>query len=144
MTSAKPVPRPVAVERTLEIFSDEWAFAVLQECFFGVRRFDDFQRNLAISRSVLTRRLNHLVKQKIVERRLYSSRPPRYEYRLTERGHDMYPIFVAFRQWGERWLKLGNAPGLRLTHIPCKHELHLKMSCAHCARDLAARDVRYT
>lgn len=131
------------MERTLEIFSDEWAFAVLQECFFGVRRFDEFQRHLDISRSVLTRRLNHLVKQKIIERRLYSSRPPRYEYRLTERGHDMYPIFVAFREWGERWLKIGKTPDLRLIHIPCKHDLHLRMSCEHCGQVLHARDVRY-
>eukprot|EP00456_Euglypha_rotunda_P025944 TRINITY_DN20917_c0_g1_i1.p2 TRINITY_DN20917_c0_g1~~TRINITY_DN20917_c0_g1_i1.p2 ORF type:complete len:130 (+),score=32.85 TRINITY_DN20917_c0_g1_i1:96-485(+) len=104
MTQSATLHRPVAIARVLDIFSDAWSFAVLQEAFFGVRRFDDFQQNLSISRSVLTQRLKHLVNQKILERRRYSTRPARYEYRLTERGRDMYPIFVAFRQWGERWL----------------------------------------
>jgi len=144
MTPSQAKHRPVAVERTLEIFSDSWSFAVLQEVFFGVRRFGDFQSNLAISRSVLTRRLKHLVAQKILERRRYSTRPARYEYRLTERGRDMYPIFVAFRQWGERWLDDAEShAGLRLIHRPCEHGLDMKFCCRHCGKEIHASDVHY-
>lgn len=136
--------RPAAVARSLEIFSDSWAFAVLQELFFGVRRFDDFQRNLNISRSVLTRRLRHLEQQLVITRKIYTSRPKRYEYKLTERGRDMYPIFVLLRQWGEKWLDDAETSGLHLTHKPCGRNLEISLNCSSCGKEVNARDVDYT
>ncbi len=137
------LPRPAAVERTLAIFSDFWAFAVLQELFFGVRRFDDFQQNLNISRSVLTRRLRHLEEQLIIERKLYTTRPNRYEYKLTKRGRDMYPIFVALRQWGERWLDDARTDELQLIHKRCDKELNLKLICGECNEEVNANEIHY-
>jgi len=99
--------RPYAVRKTLDIFRDKWSFEVLQELFHGVRRFDQFQENLKISRSVLTRRLKHLAAKSIISREVYQERPRRFEYRLTARGVDMYAIFLMLRQWGERWLEAG-------------------------------------
>jgi DNA-binding HxlR family transcriptional regulator len=136
--------RPEAVERALEIFNDSWAFAVLQELFFDVRRFDEIQRNLQISRSVLTRRLKHLEDQQIIFRERYNTRPDRYEYRLTERGIDMYPIFTLLRQWGEKWLPDIAPSGVKLTHKSCKNELTMILSCEHCGDPVTARDVDYT
>lgn len=135
--------RPEAVERALEIFNDSWAFAVLQELFFGVRRFDDIQRNLQISRSVLTRRLKHLEDQQIIFKQLYNTRPDRYEYRLTDRGIDMYPIFVLLRQWGEKWLPNVAESDVKLTHKTCKKALTMVLSCEHCGDPVSARDVGY-
>lgn len=137
------LPRPTAVARTLDIFSDSWSFAVLQELFFGVRRFDSFQKNLNISRSVLTRRLRHLEEQLIIDRRLYSTRPDRYEYKLTKRGRDMYPIFVSLRQWGERWLEGTKTEGLQLIHSRCEKELNLKLVCGDCQQEVDASEIRY-
>lgn len=141
--STTDLPRPAAVKQTLEIFSDPWAFAVLEELFFGVRRFDDFQKNLKISRSVLTRRLKHLAKQQVIERRRYQTRPDRFEYRLTDRGRDMYPIFVSLKQWGEKWLDGGSTDKLRLVHKPCNKDLDVETVCAHCQKAVNAVDVSY-
>ena len=132
---------PVAVGKTLEIFSDNWSFSVLQASFLGIRRFDDFQRNLNISRSVLTRRLRHLETQKIIYRSQYSSRPKRYEYRLTERGIDMYPIFVLLKSWGERWLDNAQTHHLDLIHTPCGHSLDVTLTCTSCKQEVTARNV---
>jgi DNA-binding HxlR family transcriptional regulator len=140
---ATPVARPTAVRRALEIFSDPWAFAVLQEAFFGVHRFDEFQRNLAISRSVLTRRLNHLVANGILERRRYQQRPDRYDYGLTERGLEMYPIFIALRTWGEQWLDDDGERAPRLIHARCGQETHPRLVCDHCGEPVKAQEVRY-
>jgi DNA-binding HxlR family transcriptional regulator len=137
------VARPTAVRRSLAIVSDPWAFAVLQEAFFGVRRFAAFQRNLAISRSVLTRRLGHLVENGILERRRYQSRPDRYEYRLTERGLEMYPIFIALRTWGERWLEDDGLAGPRLIHVKCGHQTHPQLVCDRCTQQVRAQEIRY-
>lgn len=134
--------RPAAVRKALDIFSDGWSFAVLQEMFLGVRRFDDFQRNLQISRSVLTRRLNHLVEQKIIRREVYRTRPVRNEYRLTERGMDLYAIFVALKRWGEQWLDVdGN--NFRLVHTPCGHDLDPMVVCKHCQMRIDPHDISY-
>jgi DNA-binding HxlR family transcriptional regulator len=151
-----PIARPTAVRRALEIFSDPWAFAVLQEAFFGVHRFDEFQRNLAISRSVLTRRLNHLVDNGVLDRRRYQQRPDRFDYRLTEKGLEMYPIFIALRTWGDEWLDDDQVGGgedsrvsnfgeraPRLIHARCGEETHPRLVCDHCGEPVRAQEVRY-
>lgn len=134
-------PRPVAVGKALEVFSDNWSFSVLQELFFGVKRFDDFQRSLNISRSVLTRRLRHLESQNIISRYQYSTRPSRYEYRLTERGIDMYPIFVQLKSWGEKWLDDSHTSNLELIHTTCGHPLDVTVNCTSCNKEINARNV---
>lgn len=136
--------RPVAIQRALAIFNDAWAYAVLQELFFGVRRFDDFQRNLNISRSVLTKRLRHLEEKKIITRQPYSLKPKRYEYRLTDCGLDMYPFFVLLRQWGEKWLSDATESGIQLNHSCCGNPLHITLHCTACNEKVKARDVNYT
>jgi len=68
----------------------------------GVTRFDDFQERLGISRNILNQRLNHLVETDILERVRYSDHPPRYDYRLTDKGRDLWPVLTAMRQWGDR------------------------------------------
>jgi DNA-binding HxlR family transcriptional regulator len=139
---AGPAARPEAVRRALEVFSDPWSFAVLQEAFFGVRRFEQIQRNLGISRNVLAKRLRHLVEHEILERALYQRRPDRYEYRLTARGREMYPIFVALQHWSERWLG-EDGPRLQLVHAPCGKASRPRMTCDRCGEDIHAGDMRY-
>src|SRR5262245_44322125 len=78
-------PRPSAVRRALEIVSDPWTFAILQEAFFGVRRFEQLQVQLGISRGILSKRLANLVENGILERVRYQRRPDRFEYHLTDR-----------------------------------------------------------
>ena len=141
--AASATQRPAAVQRALKIFSDPWSFAVLQEAFFGVHRFEDFQRNLAISRSVLAKRLAHLVENEILERIRYQQRPDRFEYRLTDRGREMYPIFVSLREWGERWLGDLGGPDLRLVHAACGSETHPHLVCDHCGEQIRAEQMRY-
>jgi DNA-binding HxlR family transcriptional regulator len=134
--------RPTAVRRTLEIFSDPWAFAVIQECFFGVHRFDEFQRNLGVSRNVLTKRLKNLVDENVFDRRLYQTRPNRYEYRLTEAGRAMYPIFMSLHQWGEEWLEEEEgASHITYVHTTCGRETEPEMVCNRCGRRIRAEDM---
>ena len=146
MESGVEVPnsvRPAAVRKALSIFSDPWSFAVLQEAFFGVRRFDAIQRNLGISRGILAKRLRHLVEHGILERRRYQQRPDRFEYRLTDRGRDMYPIFLELMRWGERWLDDDGSPTVRLIHEPCGEPTAPRTTCDQCGKEIRAEDMRY-
>jgi DNA-binding HxlR family transcriptional regulator len=134
--------RTTSVQRTGAIFQEAGASLVLREAFFGVRRFDDFQRALGISRSVLARRLKSLVEQDILERRQYQSRPDRYEYRLTERGIELYPIFLAMKAWGDKWLGSDGEP-IVLRHERCGHDCEPRMTCDHCGAPIDAREMTY-
>lgn len=131
-----------SVARTLEVIGEWWTMLVVREAFNGVRRFDHFQARLGIARNVLAARLQRLVDFGILERRLYQERPERFEYRLTERGLDLYPVLISLMRWGDRWLAGPDGPPLTLNHEPCGHELGATLSCVNCGQEIRPRDVR--
>ena len=90
------------IARSLERVGEWWSILILRDAFLGLTRFDQFQKSLDIAPNMLTRRLNGLVDSGLLERRLYSEKPPRYEYILTERGRDFRPVLLAMMAWGNR------------------------------------------
>jgi len=131
-----------SVARTLEIVGEWWTMLIIREAFSGIRRFDDMQRRLGIARNVLAARLQTLVENGILERRLYQQRPERYEYRLTEKGLDLYPALISLMRWGDRWTAGEAGPPLVLTHETCGHTVEAMVSCSHCGEPLRPREVR--
>ncbi len=129
-----------SVARTLEVIGEWWTMLVIRESFNGVRRFDDFQGRLGIARNVLAARLQRLVDHEVLERRQYQDRPPRWEYRLTEKGRDLYPVLLAMLAWGDRWTAGDDGPPLKLTH-ECGNEPDAVLVCSHCGKKIDARDV---
>ena len=93
-----------SIARALEIVGERWTLLIVRDAFRGLRRFDEFQANLGIARNVLTDRLNRLVEEGILERVLYSERPERYEYQLTDKGRDLNIALAGLRQWGDQYL----------------------------------------
>jgi DNA-binding HxlR family transcriptional regulator len=131
-----------SLARTLGVIGDRWTMLVLREAFLGTRRYDDFQRNLAAAPHIVASRLRKLVESTVLEKRRYQDRPPRYEYRLTERGHELDPAFIALIGWGEKWLKSAHGPATIRTHKSCNHRLHTVTACAACGEAVTARDVK--
>ncbi len=130
-----------SVELALQQVGDRWTFLLLREAFFGVRRFVDFQRSLGVARNLLSERLGRLVEHGILERRLYQPRPDRYEYRLTDKGRDLYGVTVAIMRWGDRWLT--DAPPLRLSHAADGGEIEQELRCTTCGDAVGPREVSY-
>lgn len=87
----------------VNVFASLWDVELVAESLLGVRRFNDFQAALGISRHVLTLRLRGLVADGVMTRELYQSGPDRYEYALTDKGRDLVPVLMAMRQWSARW-----------------------------------------
>lgn len=143
MDRGKPDTRVDSVSRTLAVVGDHWTFLVLREAFFRVRRFDQIQQNLGISRNILTGRLRHLVKHGILRKERYQERPPRFEYRFTAKGLDLYGITVALMAWGDKWLAGPAGPPLRLVHKPCRQIASPHLVCGHCGRKILARDMDF-
>ena len=110
-------PRICSVARTIDILGDRWIFLILREAFFGVRYYDQFLSNLGIATNMLSNRLKRLVENGIMEKNKDSTDSRRMTYRLTEKGRDLYPVTLAFMQWGDRWLADEKGPPLLLFHV---------------------------
>ena len=129
-----------SIARTLEVLGDRWTMLVMRDAFLRVRRFEDFQRELGIARNVLTDRLNRLVEEGILERVRYQDRPARFEYRLTEKGIDLWPVMMTMMQWGDRYYAPEGRPRI-IRHRDCGGELIDHLKCSKCGAGLGPRDV---
>ena len=144
MTDASWDRSRCSVAGTLAVVGEKWSLLVLREAFLGVRRFADFQRNLGAPKAVLTDRLATLVDQDILRRVPYQAEGDRqrHEYRLTEKGIDLYPTLVALMQWGDKYLGEGAPPPLELHHRDCGAPVHLGIVCDDGHELSGAREVR--
>jgi DNA-binding HxlR family transcriptional regulator len=133
-----------SVAGTLAVVGEKWSLLVLREAFLGVRRFADFQRNLGAPKAVLTDRLATLVDQGILRRVPYQAEGERqrHEYRLTEKGIDLYPTLVALMQWGDKYLADDGVAPLALEHRDCGAPVHLGIVCDDGHELSGAREVR--
>lgn len=129
-----------SIQASLDILGDRWTTLILRDAFRGVRRFEDFRRDLDIARPVLTERLKRLVDRGVFVRHLYCERPPRYEYRLTEMGMALSPVLVALMRWGDRFLSDGDAPTV-LVHDACGHPLDQQFVCWECDETFTQYDI---
>ena len=128
-----------SVASTLTIIGERWTMHVLREAFLGVRRFEDFRRNIGVARNILSDRLNTLVAEGILRRQLYSEHPPRYEYRLTRKGVDLYPVLVGLMQWGMR--HGAGETAILLKHKGCGALVEPHLACPDCGVPVQAWDL---
>jgi DNA-binding HxlR family transcriptional regulator len=129
-----------SIARTLGVIGDRWTLLVIRDAFMGVRRFEDFQQSLGIARNVLTDRLGRLTDEGILRRNLYQDRPPRYEYRLTRKGVDLWPVIITTLKWGDRYLADEGSP-LLILHRDCGGEIDGRLHCSRCGAQLGPTDV---
>jgi len=131
-----------AIARSSGVLGERWVWVLLRQAFNGARRFEDFQRGVGLARNVLVDKLNTLVEHGILERRRYSEHTSRelHEYRLTEKGLELFPIYAALMDWGNRWTGLP-APPVELLHKPCGARITARVVCSNCGEDLDAHDT---
>ena len=133
---------PCPLARTADLIGEGWTLLIMREAFYGVRRFEEFQRVLGLGRNILTLRLNTLVDEGLLTKVPYQERPPRHEYRLTDKGRDVYPILAAMATFGDKWLLGDTEPLVIFHHVTCDHDMHAVVSCSECAQPLDVRSVR--
>ncbi|MEV6057999.1 helix-turn-helix domain-containing protein [Streptomyces sp. NPDC052107] len=132
---------PCSVARTLDLLGDPWTPLVVREAFYGIRRFDEFQQELGIARNTLTDRLRRLVDEGVLEKRLYETEPPRYDYVLTEKGRDLFTVLATMSRWGDRWLAGDEGVPVVFHHDACDHDTTAEVVCSVCRRPLAAQET---
>jgi len=129
-----------SVAHALDIVGEWWTLLVVRNLMFGQRRFEAIQADLGIARNILSDRLGTLVEHGIVERTKYQDHPERFEYTLTEKGRDLFPVIAALMAWGDRWESPQGAP-LHLLH-QCGHIAEPVVVCDSCHEPLRLREVR--
>jgi DNA-binding HxlR family transcriptional regulator len=127
-----------SIARTLDVIGEWWTLLIVRDAFRGTHRFDDFQANLGLARSVLTARLARLTESGVLERRAYSEHPPRYEYHLTDKGRALFPVIAALISWGDQWAPAPAGPPVELVHDSCGTVITPELTCPHCHGQVSA------
>jgi DNA-binding HxlR family transcriptional regulator len=130
-----------SLEATASIVGDRQTLLVLRESFLRVRRFGELQRNTGLARNILADRLQALVGHGILERREYQQRPERFEYRLTQKGVDLYPILLGLMEWGAKYETGTDGSLVQVRHTACGTVGQPHLTCRGCGEPVTARDM---
>ncbi|WP_370412992.1 winged helix-turn-helix transcriptional regulator [Streptomyces fradiae] len=128
-----------SIARALEVIGERWTLLVVRDAFYGVRRYSDFLTHLGAPRAVLAGRLQALVEAGVLDKRRYQDSPARYEYVLTERGIELWPVLRSLGRWG-RDLP-GIAPMRHFHHVDCGTELGAYGECPACRIPVHPADI---
>lgn len=130
-----------SVAQCLEVIGEWWSMLIVRDAFLGVTRFEEFQRRLGISRNILQQRLSTLVEAGVLVRVPYSEHPVRHDYRLTDKGRDLWPVLTAMRQWGDDYAA-PSGPPIQVAHKGCGSTAAAVLVCGSCGEPIGPRDMR--
>jgi DNA-binding HxlR family transcriptional regulator len=133
---------PCPIARTTDLIGDWWTPIVLREAFTGRRRFDEFREAIGIPPAVLTARLERLVAEGLLRKEQYEQHPPRYEYRLTEKGRAFWDVLAAMWRWGADWAFGDDGPPVILSDKETRREVRPVVVDENTGERLDVRRVR--
>jgi DNA-binding HxlR family transcriptional regulator len=140
MRHAELADKECAIARTWAVIGERWTMMILRELFRGSHRFEEIQGKLQLGRNLLSDRMRDLEDEGIVERRKYQERPDRFDYHLTPKGEDLYPVLLTLLKWGTKYTV--DEPPLKLMHKACGHIVDPQVVCDGCGEELSRRQLR--
>ena len=136
-------PESGHIGRFVDIIGDRWSFLIISATFFGVTRFDEYQRQLHIATNILSDRLQRLTDDGMLARNRYREKPARYEYILTEKTIAFYQVPLMLALWGDKWLPSDEGPVFLRYHDHCGKDLTVIPLCDHCGDELKQSDIEF-
>jgi DNA-binding HxlR family transcriptional regulator len=130
-----------SIARALSVVGDRWTMMIVRDVFLGIRRFDAMQKDLDLTPHRLSHRLSKLVRDGILARVEYEKRPRRFEYRLTEKGIDLFPLIVVLNTWGDRWMAGRSGAPIELVHRNCGRAIKPALTCPSCKEKMVPREM---
>ena len=130
-----------SIARALSVVGDRWTMMIVRDVFLGIRRFDGMQLDLGLTPHRLSHRLGKLVRDRILARVEYEKRPRRFEYRLTEKGIDLFPLIVVLNTWGDRWMAGRDGAPIELVHRNCGRAIKPALTCPGCKEKIVPREM---
>ncbi|CAM5471953.1 winged helix-turn-helix transcriptional regulator [Streptomyces fumanus] len=140
MAAAPKNARPCSIADALALVGEKYSLLILREVCLGNGRFDQLVRNTGAPRDVLATRLRRLVDAGILDRRPYSERPQRFEYRPTRAGLELEPVLITLMAWGDRHLRGDDDRPMVIEHV-CGHELVPEVTCRACGAPVRHEDL---
>lgn len=129
------------VAQAVEQIGDKWTLVILRSAFHGLRRFDEFSEHLGIAPNVLTDRLAKLVQADILYRRKSGKDGRMFEYLLTPKGFDLYPMILFLNQWAERWMAKADGTRIEIVHRRTEKPIRTIEVLSADGEPLTARDT---
>ncbi len=131
-----------SIARALSVVGDGWMLVILRDAFRGRRRFSEFEEHSGAQSTVISDRLKRMVELGILTRVEYQQFPTRFEYRLTDKGRDLYPALLMLSTWGDKYLDNGNGPPVSYVHTGCGHPTDPRVTCSHCGDEIDVRTLQ--
>lgn len=131
-----------SIARALAVVGDGWMLVMLRDAFLGRRRFSEFEAGSGAQANVVSDRLKRMVDLGLLDRVEYQQHPSRHEYRLTDKGRDLYPALLMLARWGDTHLDDGTGPPMEFVHTGCGHPADPHVACRHCGDELDVRSVQ--
>ncbi|RMF11513.1 MAG: transcriptional regulator [Alphaproteobacteria bacterium] len=125
------------------IIGDRWSSLILRSCFTGLNTYEEIREDTQIATNILADRLKGLCDVGLLRKQRYEDHPPRYQYRLTDKGRDIYPILLMLLEWGDRWYAAPEGPPLLLFHDDCGNPLVPEIVCSACGEPLTLGAVDF-
>lgn len=127
----------------IDLLGDRWTANLMALAFHGLKRFDEFHRELPVATNILADRLKRLVNEGVLSQQPYQQSPLRYEYQLSDKGRDLFPYFVTLLGWGNRHCSTAAGEPMLLLHNPCGKPLQAQVRCDQCFEVLVATEVHF-
>lgn len=141
--SANPpkLVKTCSIWRALEAVGDVPTLLILESIWLGDYRFNTIKSRTCLSKPLIAERLNRLVANDVLVRRCYCNKPTRYEYRLTNKGRDLFPVMMMLLRWENIWSANRTQLPVTLTHIDCGHTVSPEPICDHCRQIVRPHDI---
>ena len=127
----------------INLLGDRWTANLVALAFHGLKRFDDFHKELPVATNILADRLKLLVNEGIFCQLPYHQSPLRYEYHLTDKGQDLFPYFSTLLEWGDKWCQTSKGEPMLMHHRSCEQSLKTQVRCDQCGETLLATEVHF-
>jgi DNA-binding HxlR family transcriptional regulator len=135
---AKRYGQHCPVAKSLDLVGERWTLLIVRDLLRAPARFQDLRAQLAgIPPKLLADRLRRMERQGLVTRELYSKRPPRASYSLSERGRGLGLVVGALAVWGRPFVTPRSGP----RHATCGHPIELLPYCPRCEERVAPDTV---
>ncbi|WP_439100840.1 winged helix-turn-helix transcriptional regulator [Congregibacter sp.] len=137
------VPENQLMDDVVRIVGDRWSTLILRSMFVGIHQFQGILEDSAMATNILSERLSELCEKAVIYAESVPGDTRKIEYKLTEKGRDIYPIILALLEWGDKWLPAAEGPPLLLTHTLCGRPLEIEMACSACDKKVQPHDTHY-
>ncbi len=130
-----------AIGRMLGLLGDEWNLLIIQQALLGATRYSQFMARLPISNSVLTNRLDTLVRDGLLVRQVHTSTRARTEYLITPRSASLWPALLSIWEWERNWVAEHRAQLPAMQHESCGRPFAPLLRCESCYSAVTDADV---